>query len=74
MIAATYLGLTRYGVEKLINTGKLRLFTIAPIYRDEKPAKRIPTKDVAALLETGLPGADLRESRGAEAERSLSVS
>jgi hypothetical protein len=28
--AATYLGLSRYGVEKLIKTGKLRLFTIAP--------------------------------------------
>jgi len=47
--AATYLGLSRYGVEKLINAGKLRLFTIAPTYRDEKPSKRIAAKDVLAL-------------------------
>jgi excisionase family DNA binding protein len=47
--AASCLGLSRYGVEKLINAGKLRLFTIAPTYRDEKPAKRIPAKDVAEL-------------------------
>ena len=47
--AARYLGLSRYGVEKLINAAKLRLFTIAPTYRDEKPAKRIPANDVAAL-------------------------
>jgi len=47
--AATYLGLSRYGVEKLIKTGKLRLFTIAPTFRDEKPSQRIPAKDVAAI-------------------------
>ncbi len=47
--AASYLGLSRYGVEKLINAAKLRLFTIAPTYRDEKPAKRLPAKDVAGL-------------------------
>ena len=47
--AAAYLGLSRYGVEKLIKAGKLRLFTIAPTYRDEKPSHRIPAKDVAAL-------------------------
>ena len=47
--AARYLGLSRSGVEKLITAGKLRLFTIAPTYRDEKPAKRIPAKDVASL-------------------------
>lgn len=47
--AARYLGLSRSGVEKLITAGKLRLFTIAPTYRDEKPAKRIPAKDVAGL-------------------------
>jgi hypothetical protein len=42
--AARYLGLSRSGVEKLITAGKLRLFTIAPTYRDEKPAKPIPPK------------------------------
>lgn len=47
--AAEYLGLSRYTVEKLIKAGKLRLFTIAPTYRGEKPAKRIPAKDVAEL-------------------------
>ena len=47
--AARYLGLSRSGVEKLITAGKLRLFTIAPTYRDEKPAKRIPAKDVVGL-------------------------
>jgi len=47
--AARYLGLSRSGVKKLITAGKLRLFTIAPTYRDEKPAKRIPAKDVASL-------------------------
>ena len=47
--AARYLGLTRYGVEKLIKTGKLRLFTIAPIYRDEKPQQCIPAMDILAL-------------------------
>ena len=47
--AASYLGLSRYGVEKLINAGKLRLFTIAPTYRDEKPSKRIPAQDVLGL-------------------------
>ncbi len=47
--AARYLGLTRYGIEKLIKAGKLRLFTIAPMYRDEKPQKRIPAADILAL-------------------------
>ena len=46
---ARYLGLSRYGVEKLIAAGKLRLFTIAPMYRDDKPQKRIPAKDVVAI-------------------------
>jgi len=46
---AKYLGLSRYGVEKLIVAGKLRLFTIAPTYRDDKPQKRIPAKDVLAM-------------------------
>jgi excisionase family DNA binding protein len=47
--AARYLGLSRSGVEKLVKAGKLRLFTIAPTYRDEKPVKRIPATDVDAL-------------------------
>jgi excisionase family DNA binding protein len=47
--AARYLGLSRYGVERLIKAGKLRLVTIAPTYRTEKPAMRIPAKDVVAL-------------------------
>lgn len=47
--AARYLGLSRYGVANLIKAGKLRLFTIAPTYRDEKPSQRIPAKDVLAL-------------------------
>jgi len=47
--AARYLGLSRRGVDQLIKAGKLRLFTIAPMYRDEKPTKRIPAKDVLTL-------------------------
>ena len=46
---AKYLGLSRYGVEKLIGAGKLRRFTIAPMYRDQKPETRIPAKDILAL-------------------------
>lgn len=46
---AKYLGLSRYGVEKLVRAGKLRLFTIAPLYRDQKPETRIPAKDILAL-------------------------
>jgi excisionase family DNA binding protein len=46
---ARYLGLSRYGVEKLVRAGKLRLFTIAPMYRDQKPETRIPAKDILAL-------------------------
>ena len=46
--ATRYLGLSRYGIEKLIKAGKLRLFTITPTYRDEEPAN-IPAKDVAGL-------------------------
>ena len=46
---AKYLGLSRYGVEKLVKAGRLRLFTISPTYRDDKPEKRIPAKDVLAL-------------------------
>lgn len=47
--AAKYLGLSRYGVEKLVKAGKLRRFTIAPMYRDQKPETRIPAKDIVAL-------------------------
>jgi excisionase family DNA binding protein len=47
--AAKYLGLSRYGVEKLVKAGKLRRFTIAPMYRDQKPETRIPAKDILAL-------------------------
>ena len=46
---ARYLGLSRYGVEKLVRQGKLRLFTPEPIYRDDKPEKRIPAIDILAL-------------------------
>jgi hypothetical protein len=46
---ARYLGLSRYGVEKLVREGKLRLFTPEPIYRDDKPEKRIPAMDILAL-------------------------
>jgi len=59
--AATYLGLSRSGVEKLITAGKLRLFTIAPTYRDEKPAKRIPAKMLLASNDTA--PAQARSSR-----------
>ena len=46
---AKYLGISRYGVEKLVKAGRLRLYTISPTYRDDKPEKRIPAKDVLAL-------------------------
>ena len=46
---ARYLGLSRYGVEKLVRDSKLRLFTPEPIYRDDKPEKRIPAVDILAL-------------------------
>jgi excisionase family DNA binding protein len=46
---ARFLGLSRYGIEKLVRDGKLRLFTPEPIYRDDKPEKRIPAKDILAL-------------------------
>jgi excisionase family DNA binding protein len=49
--AARYLGLSRHAVDLLIKAGKLRLFTIAPLYRNEKPAQRIPAKDVLALAQ-----------------------
>jgi len=47
--AAKYLGLSRYGVEKLVKAGKLRRLTIAPMYRDQKPETRVPAKDILAL-------------------------
>ena len=49
--AAAYLGLSRHAVDQLIKAGKLRLFTIAPLYRNEKPAQRIPAKDVLVLAQ-----------------------
>ena len=49
--AATYLGLSRHAVDQLIKAGKLRLFTIGPLYRNEKPAQRIPAKDVLVLAQ-----------------------
>ena len=47
--AAQYLGLSHRALDQLIKGGKLRLFTIAPLYRNEKPAQRIPARDVLAL-------------------------
>ena len=47
--AAKYLGLSRYGLEKLVKAGKIRRLIIAPMYRDQKPETRIPAKDVLAL-------------------------
>lgn len=46
---ARFLGLSRYGVEKLVRDGKLRLFKPEPIYRDDKPEKLVPAKDILAL-------------------------
>jgi excisionase family DNA binding protein len=53
--AARYLGLSRYAVDQLIKAGKLRLFTIAPLYRNEKPVQRTPAKDVLALAQASNP-------------------
>ena len=47
--AAQYLGLSRYGVKKLIASGRLRLFNTAPANRGDKPSQRIPAKDVLLL-------------------------
>jgi excisionase family DNA binding protein len=44
-----YLGISRYAVGKLVKEGKIRQFTIAPQYRDQKPVVRIPVIDVLAL-------------------------
>ena len=44
-----YLGISRYAVGKLVKAGKIRQFTIAPQYRDQKPAVRIPVVDVLTL-------------------------
>ena len=49
--AARYLGLSRHAVDQLIKAGTLRLFTIAPLYRNEKPVHRIPARDVLALVQ-----------------------
>jgi hypothetical protein len=43
------LGISRYGVDKLVKDGKIRQFTIAPQYRDQKPTVRIPVVDVLTL-------------------------
>jgi excisionase family DNA binding protein len=48
---ARYLGISTGSLDKLIKAGKLRLFTIAPTYCDERPSKRIPAKDVLALTQ-----------------------
>lgn len=47
--AARYLGLSRSGIDKLISADKLRISTIRPQYRGEKPKKLIPAKDILAL-------------------------
>lgn len=47
--AARYLGISRYALEKLISAGRLRLSTIASPYRNEKPERLVPAKDVLAL-------------------------
>jgi excisionase family DNA binding protein len=47
--AARYLGLSRYGIEKLVASGKLRSFTIAPSYRGQKAERRIPASDILAI-------------------------
>jgi len=47
--AARYLGLSRNALDKLVSAGKLRISTIRSQYRDEKPEKLIPSKDVLAL-------------------------
>jgi hypothetical protein len=44
-----YLGISRYGVDKLVKDGRIRQFTIAPQYRDQKPTVRIPVIDVLTL-------------------------
>ena len=44
-----YLGISRYGVEKLVKDGKIRQFTIAPQYRGQKPTIHIPAIDVLTL-------------------------
>jgi excisionase family DNA binding protein len=49
--AAKYLGLSRHALDQLIKAGKLRLITIAPLYRNEKPAQRIPARDVLVLAQ-----------------------
>jgi excisionase family DNA binding protein len=43
------LGISRYAVEKLVRDGRIRLFTIAPHYRGDKPSLRIPVIDVLRL-------------------------
>ena|ERR1700694_144713 len=47
--AARYLGLSRHGIEKLVMSGRVRAFTIAPRLRDQKAERRIPAIDILAL-------------------------
>ncbi len=47
--AARYLGSSRGALHKLVSAGKLRISTIRSQYRDQKPEKLIPAKDVLAL-------------------------
>jgi excisionase family DNA binding protein len=44
-----YLGISRGAVGRLVKDGKIRQFTIAPTYVNDKPAVRIPLIDVLAL-------------------------
>jgi hypothetical protein len=47
--AAAYLGLSRSWSSNWSRQASSDCSPFAPTYRDEKPAKRIPAKDVAAL-------------------------
>ena len=47
--AATYLGVTRWAIGKLVSTGRLRQFVIQPLSKGEKPAFRIRADDLLAL-------------------------
>jgi hypothetical protein len=47
--AARSLGLSRSALDKLVSAGTLRISTIRSQYRDEKPEKLIPAKDILTL-------------------------
>jgi hypothetical protein len=47
--AATFLGVTRYAIGKLVDAGRLRRFTIRPRYHGAKSAVRLRADDVADL-------------------------